>query len=52
MQTLSRSAQFQLKQMAQDVHNVSDALTSTSQRYANPRALLLDSSKPVAAPGE
>lgn len=52
MQILSRSAQFQLKQMAQDVHDVSDSLTTTSQRYANPRALLLDSSTPAVAPGE
>ncbi|WP_127470696.1 MlaD family protein [Thiomicrorhabdus aquaedulcis] len=52
LQTLSRSAQFQLKLMATDVHDVSDALTTTGQRYANPRALLLEAGKPATAPGE
>ncbi len=52
VQVLSRTVQSELKQMAQDVHDVSDSLTSTSQRYANPRALLLNSSTPPVAPGE
>lgn len=52
LQMLTNTANYQFKLMGRDVRDGSDALTETSQRYANPRELLFNTGKSVAAPGE
>ncbi|NOT16690.1 MAG: MCE family protein [Sulfuriferula sp.] len=52
LQTLTNTANYQLKQVGRDVREGSAALTATSQRYANPRELLFSTGKTETAPGE
>ncbi|BBO99393.1 MlaD family protein [Sulfuriferula nivalis] len=52
LQLLTNTANYQIKQIGRDVRDGSDAITETSQRYANPRDLLFNAGKSDAAPGE
>ncbi|MEQ1667277.1 MAG: MlaD family protein [Sulfuriferula sp.] len=52
LQILTNTANYQFKQMGRDVREGSDAITATSQRYANPRELLFSAGKTETAPGE
>ncbi len=52
LQLLTNTANYQFKQMGRDVREGSDAITATSQRYANPRELLFSAGKAETAPGE
>jgi phospholipid/cholesterol/gamma-HCH transport system substrate-binding protein len=52
LQTLTNTANYQIRQIGKDVRDGSDAITQTSQRYANPRDLLFNAGKAEAAPGE
>lgn len=52
LQLLTNTASYQINQIGRDVHDSANTLTTTGQRFANPRELIFGSGKAVAAPGE